>query len=100
MYFSIVRIEQICRNFSVYNSHNKSIEFGKAPDGALSIYKLGCEAAQGNVGSVARLLRHGYHKNKASRLRRRISNNLLYSVYAKTQEKRLLFMPIINGLAL
>jgi hypothetical protein len=44
--------------------------------------------------------RRAYHKNKASRLRRRISNNLLYSVYAKIHEKRPLFMPIINGLAL
>ena len=38
----------------VYNSYNESIEFSrKAPDGALFIYTLGCEAAWGKEGSVA-----------------------------------------------
>ena len=32
------------------------IEFGKASDGALFIYTLGCEAARGKVGLV---LKHG-----------------------------------------
>jgi hypothetical protein len=47
------RAEKDCRTLYVYKSHNKSIQFGKGPDGALSKYKLSCEAAQGKVGSVA-----------------------------------------------